>query len=552
MSKLGGAVRAGLAILLCVSGAAVAGCGGDEEPGGGTATVLIGGAPGYLDPQLGYTTRAAEATWIAYTPLLTYRHRNGADGARLIPGLAESLPRISADGRRYTLILRNGLRYSNGASVRASDFSHAIERALRLGWGGRQFLTENIAGAEEFEAGEADAISGITADDTTGVIRIRLRRPYGAFANVLALPATAPVPRGTPIRDLSKDPPPGVGAYTIEDVTPHRGWTMVRNPGFERLDIPDIPTGSLDRISVRIQPQARAAVEEVLQNRADNFDPGTPLPLSILDRIEALAAGRFEPRPIPSTLYFFLNMSIAPFSSELARRAVVTALDRPALAALGGDLVEPGCFLLPEGIPGHPSGRCPYGDPDAGGDLTAARELVAESGTAGQTVTVWGEDTAPQRALVRHYVGLLNRLGYRASESLVAPAEYFQTVGSPAVDPQTGLANWFNDFPDPSDFFTVLDADSIGSPQSANLGRVSDLFIQHQLDALNLVPAPDLGSAADDWRDLDEYAARKAYLAVVGTQLVPKLMSDRIEFDSAVVHPLFLSDWSTWSLEDGG
>lgn len=553
VSKLRGVIRTGLAVALlgCVA-AAASGCGDDAEPGGGTATVLLAGGPGYLDPQLGYTTMAAEAAWIAYTPLLTYRHRGGAEGTRLIPGLAESLPRISADGRRYTFTLRDDLRYSSGTPVRASDFTHSIERAIRLGWGGRQFLTESIVGAEEYEAGQAGSIAGISTDDATGVIRISVRKPYGFFANLLALPATAPVPGGTPFRDLSRDPPPGVGAYAIEDVAPHRGWTMVRNPGFERLDIPDIPTGSLDRIRVRIEPNARAAVEEVLQNRADNLDPGTPLPLSMLDRIGALAADRFEPRPIPSTLYFFLNTSIAPFSSELARRAVVTALDRPALAEIGGGLLEPGCYLLPEGIAGHPSGRCPYGDADARGDLAAARELVAQSGTAGTEVVVWGEDSAPQRAFVRYYVRLLNRLGYRATERLVPPSEYFQTVGSPVTSPQTGLAKWFNDFPNPSDFYTVLDARSIGTPDSANLGRVSDLFIQHQLDALNLVPATDLGSVADDWKDLDEYTATKAYLAVFGAQRVPKLMSERIDFDSAVVHPLFLSDWSSWSRKDGG
>ncbi len=253
---------------------------------------------------------------------------------------------------------------------------------------------------------------------------------------------------------------------------------MVRNPGFARLDLPDIPTGSLDRVRVRVEPNARAAVQEVLQNRADNFDPGSPLPLSTLDRVEGLADDRFEPRPIPSTLYFFLNTSIPPFDSELARRAVVTALDRPALAEVGGGFVEPGCYLLPEGIAGHPSGRCPWGEAEGNGDPAAARELVGQSGTSGADVVVWGEDSAPQRAFVRYYVRLLKRIGYDATQRLVTPSEYFQAVGDPAAAPQTGLGEWFNDFPNPRDFYSVLDSNSIGAPGSANLGRVSDLFIQ--------------------------------------------------------------------------
>ncbi len=507
--------------------------------------------PGYLDPQLGYTTRAAEANWIAYTPLLTYRHRGGAEGTELIPGLAESLPRISADGRRYTLTLRERLTYSSGKPVRASDFLHTVQRAIKLGWGGRRFLTESIVGAEEYEAGISETISGIAADDQTGTITIRLRRPYGAFSNLLAMPALGLVSSRTPMRDLSADPPPGVGAYVITDVVPNRGWTMVRNPGFDRLDIPNIPTGSLDRVRVRIEQKPRSAVEDVLQNRADNLDPGTPLPLTTLPRIRSVAGERFEAKPIPATLYFFLNETTPPFSSELARRAVVTALDRPALARLGGELVKPDCYLLPDGIRGHPSSTCPYGDAEASGDPAAARELVVRSGTAGASIVVWGEDSSPQRAYVRYYVRLLRRLGYRASQRVVAPSEYFRTVGSAATNPQTGLASWFNDFPNPIDFYTVVDETSIQPTGSANLGRVSDLFVQQQLEALNLRPAEELSSAAGEWRDLDEYVAQKAYLAVFGSQQVPVLVSERIDPDSAVIHPLFLSDWSSWSMRDG-
>src|ERR1700720_667086 len=55
---------------------------------GGTATVLMGTAPDSLDPQSGYTSQAAEADWLTYTPLLTYAHAEGQAGTKLIPGVA--------------------------------------------------------------------------------------------------------------------------------------------------------------------------------------------------------------------------------------------------------------------------------------------------------------------------------------------------------------------------------------------------------------------------------------------------------------------------------
>jgi peptide/nickel transport system substrate-binding protein len=546
-------VRLGIAIAAAVCAAVIAAFlllrgDGSDPVVGGTARVVLTTPPDYLDPQLAYTTEAAGADWIAYTPLLTYRHKGGADGTELIPGLAARMPRISADGRRYRLALRRGLVYSDGRPVKASDFEYTIQRAIRLGWPGKPFLTANIVGAEAFDLGETQDIAGIITDDATGEIDIVLERPWGAFENVLALPATGLVPSGTPMRDLSARPPPGVGAYRITDVVPGRSWTMVRNPRFEALELPDIPVGSLERIAVKVVHSPGAAANRVLAGRADGFDPGATLPAGTKVRATDLGSKRFDMVGIPSTLYFFLNTAVPPFSSELARRAVVTALNRPYLGKLGKGAVDPGCYLIPEGIAGHPTGSCPYGDADDRGDLKAARRFVQASGTTGTPVIVWVEDRSPERAYARYYTKLLNRLGFDARTQTASTARDFGRVGEVQTDPQTGFASWFNDFPNPIDFYAVLDARLIGPPGSPNAGHVDDLFIEQQLEKLSLVPAQDLDSAAGDWRDLDEYTARKAYLAVFGAQRVPKLISDRLDPSSAVIHPLFLSDWSSWSL----
>ena len=114
---------------------------------GGTATVLMGTAPDFLDPQEGYTTQSAEATWISYLGLYTYAHANGEPGGKVIPGLAQDFPTVSSDGKTYTLTLRQGLNYSDGSPVKASDFAYTIERALKLNWGGKSFFTGYIKGA---------------------------------------------------------------------------------------------------------------------------------------------------------------------------------------------------------------------------------------------------------------------------------------------------------------------------------------------------------------------------------------------------------------------
>jgi peptide/nickel transport system substrate-binding protein len=521
--------------------------GGGQE--GGTVTVLMGTAPDYLDPGLGYTTQSAEATWITYTPLLTYRHENGTPGGELIPGLATSLPDVSSDGLTYRLTLRRGLTFSDGRPVKASDFAYTIERSIKVNWGGKSFYTSYIDGADAFDRGDAQHISGIRADDASGLITIRLTEPYGAFGNVLAFPSSGIVPSGTPMRNLSNDPPPGVGPYMIVSATANRGFTLKRNPRFARFAIPDIPTGHVDTIDVKIVSNTQSEAQQVLNNQADAFDPGDTLPPSLLPQIESSAKDRFARVPIPSTFYFFLNTTKPPFDNLKARQAVNYAIDRDAMVRLASGFLKPSCWFIPEGVAGNPAASdatCPYGERP---DLARAKQLVRESGQAGTPITVWGEERSPRREYVDYYTDLLNKIGFKATEKIIADAVYFPTIGNAKTDPQTGFADWIQDFPNPSDFYLLMDGRAIQPTNNQNFSKVNDPRVQAGLNRLNPVPATRLDSVADQWSELDQYLARQAYIAAYGAESMPKFFSDRLDFDSAVFHPTYLNDWSTWQLK---
>ena len=121
--------------------------------------------------------------------------------------LAKALPKISADGKTYTLTLRPGLHYSDGTAVKASDFRATIERDyLVRSQGAASF--DPIVGAALFGETRKGHIAGIVADDATGRIVIHLVEPRADFANVLASIFAAPLPTGTAARDLTSNPPP--------------------------------------------------------------------------------------------------------------------------------------------------------------------------------------------------------------------------------------------------------------------------------------------------------------------------------------------------------
>jgi peptide/nickel transport system substrate-binding protein len=115
--------------------------------------------------------------------------------------------------------------------------------------------------------------------------------------------------------------------------------------------------------------------------------------------------------------------------------------------------------------------------------------------------------------------------------------------------PQTGFADWIQDFPNPVDFYLLLTTSSIQPVNNENFGNVSDPTIDNTVKKLEPTPTADLDSVADQWKTLDEYTAKKAYVVVYGSEAVPKFFSDRIDFDSAQVHPTYLNDWSTWQLK---
>ncbi|MDT4980330.1 MAG: peptide/nickel transport system substrate-binding protein, partial [Pseudonocardiales bacterium] len=207
-----------------------------DKPGG-TLQVVQGTSPDSLDPQFSYTTQGAEADDMVYTPLLQYAVKSGTAGTQLIPGLAAALPTVSSDQKTYTLTLRPGLTYSDGTAVKASDFTHAIERACKISWGGKSFYTGYIAGAAAYDSGTASTISGIKTNDSTGQITITLTQPYGAFANLLAFPSSAPIPSSTPMKVLSNTPPVGVGPYKFGKIVPNASYQLVKNPSFAGFKI---------------------------------------------------------------------------------------------------------------------------------------------------------------------------------------------------------------------------------------------------------------------------------------------------------------------------
>jgi peptide/nickel transport system substrate-binding protein len=553
-------LRTLLVLALALTTAFAAACGGDSGGGsggdsggdsaqtqvrtGGEATFNYPSFPDYLDPAMSYTAAGWQALYASYGQLVTYARKEGAAGATLIPGLAEALPQVSEDGKLYSLKLREGMKYSDGTEVKASDFEHAIKRVITLESGGSSFYTTTIEGAEEYlEAGrERGDISGIETNDETGDIKITLQAPNGQFPFILSMPFASLVPSDTEFEVLTRNPPPGVAPMTIADVEGSRRFVLEKNPNYP--NIPGIPGAKLDKITVNVVQSNERAVRDVLQNNADWMDD--PGPGDAIREFKQRAPERYSEQVTNSTYYYFVNHKVKPFDNAEVRKAVHVALDKTALARLFGGQLEPGCNFLPPGMQGYEKIECPFGEPMAGGDIERAKQMITEAGVAGDEVTVWGNDEESTQAATEYLRDTLNKIGFKAESRIVDGEVYFQTIGAQKTKAQAGFANWFQDFPHPGNFLFLVDPDTIQETNNQNFSNVDDPEIKKRLDELDQQP---LDEAAAGYAEIDKRVVENADVIPYGHRKLPSFYSDRIAADQVLFHPVMLADFTSFALK---
>jgi len=539
--------------LLCVCGAiALGGCGGGGNGASktngvgtrdhGSIVAATTSAPDQLDPALAGLEVAWQALWNVYTPLLTYPHRAGAEGGELIPGLAEALPEISADGKTYKLTLRKGLKYSDGSAVKASDFEHTVKRVLNLNSVGVSHFTV-IDGAEKYmKDGKAGAdIPGIDADDKTSEITIKLTAPSGTFANVLAMDYVGLVPGDTPFENRTLNPPPGVGPYRIANVDSKRSFDLVKVPGFA---VESFDPGKLDKITITVIKNRRRATEDTIRNKIDvMIDPPAPDQIkAVRDRYDGK---RYRQFPASAVYYFFLNERLAPFDNKQVRQAVNHAVDRRAISRLAGGLVEPDCNFLPPTIKGYRKIEpCPYEPPSLG----TATALIKQADAEGAPVSVFGNDEPETKAIIEYVADVMNRIGLKATPRTLESSVYYDVVGDQKTKAQAGFSAFGQDYPNPATFSFLIDGDSISETGNPNIGNIDDPTINKLVDRVARSTNPD--AVAADYAAIDRRLVEEAHIIPYGSRHLSAFFSDRLNFDDCTVwHPVYKIDFSRLCLK---
>jgi peptide/nickel transport system substrate-binding protein len=506
--------------------ALAAGCGGSSSTSsggstpaqgtpqkGGTLTIVASSAFGVADPAQNYTLEEWQFLIDTHDGLVQFKRVGGAAGTQLVPDLAESIPQPTDGGKTYTFTIRKGIKFSDGTTMKPSDFVTTFERQFTVP--GPTSFYSGIVGADQCKASGCDLSQGVVADDSAYTLTIHLTAPDPEFLDKLALPFVYVVPGNTSPKLTGNNVPPGTGPYMWKSYDPNKEMVLVRNPYFKVWNADAQPPGYPDSIVEKYGLQVSDEVTQVENGQADEVYDGDTIPSDRLNELGTKYAKQVHLNALTADWYMALNTKTPPFNNLQARQAINYAFDRGAAVKLAGgsSLAVPTCQVLPPNFPGYVQ-YCPYtANPAANGagpwsapDYTKAKQLVQQSGTAGMKVVV--NTDGPDKPFGEQMVSDLNKIGYKASLQVLAGSIQYPFVQNSKNNSkwQVAWSAWYQDYPAASDFLNVLlGCGSIhpNSDASPNIAEFCDKGIQSKMDKAEQLSVSNPDGANQIWAQVD-------------------------------------------------
>jgi peptide/nickel transport system substrate-binding protein len=351
------------------------------NPSEGTGRITIGTTLKLrtIDPADAYEQISAELLYNLGDRLYTYE----SGTTKLIPQLATAMPKISADGLTYTIPLRQGVTFHDGAAFNAKAMAFSLERFIKNGGRPASLLADAIESVKptgEFE------------------LTIKLKKPFAAFTSVLAFAGACAVsPQAYQIGPgkFKPDSFVGTGRYQLVKYSSDalkmdvfdKYWG--EKPANKGIDIQFLSTpanlfnafktGAVDVAYLSLDAEQILNLEE--KAKEGNW--------------QAIAAKS------SSVSYMILNLKSKPLDNLAVRQAIATMINRPLLneRVLRGQ-AEAVYSLVPTTFDVYkPVFKEQYKE----ADIAKAKELLNQAGfTAANPVKlqIWYPSSSTKRAMV--------------------------------------------------------------------------------------------------------------------------------------------------------
>jgi peptide/nickel transport system substrate-binding protein len=494
--------------------------------------INLQGALDSVDPAFAFQFNSWQLEFATCAKLVNYPDGPWRADQQPVPEVAAGPPTISADRTTYTFRLQTSFHFSTPSkeTVTAETFKHALERELAPGVNSPALgYAHDIVGADEYHAGQASSIAGITIGKKKEFV-IQLERPAGDFLPRLATPFFCAVPlTATPA--FQNAVVASAGPYYVESFSRDGTTVLRRNPNYG---------GKRPRFFDAIVYQARVPAGTTESDiEAGNVDYASDgLPNEDYESIfaaygpgsAAAQAGhqQFFVNPVLSIRYLVFNVTRPLFSSVQLRKAVNYALDRPAMTkahgAYGNEATDQ---ILPPGMPGF---RDYDLYPVDGPDLATAQAFAAASGKVPATAVLYAPDFPVYHQLAQTVKDDLAPIGIDVQPQFIPGDQFFPRLSTPGEPYDLATPGWGAAYPDPWDIIDNLfhgkNVPGAGGFNS-NYGGFDDPTFNQRIDDASPLQGParydayaaldhDLMADAAPWAPWGNANARDFFSARIG------------------------------------
>ncbi len=340
-----------------------------------------GREPRSLDPHLIFGSAGSEIAHDMFEGLLVL----SLDGEPAL-GLAKSYA-VSEDGLTYTFTLREGLSWSDGKPIRASDFVFSFRRLVdpktASPLAGNAYIINNAKAVNRGDMAKEKL--GVTAvDDLT--LEITLEKPVPYFPRLIISSAFLPIPRHV-VNEYGQSWSQSAhivsnGAYKLSQWLPQQFISLERNESYHGA-------GDLKIDRVVYYPIENES-QGLKRYRAGEIDILRNFPLSQLAWLQQNLGDDLVIHPSLHMALVYINLERALYQDGRVRKALSISIDRQIIIDM---LLKDGSLparnfvtpILEEYGPNDP----PFASQTMEQRQAEARDLLAEAGyTADNPLTV--------------------------------------------------------------------------------------------------------------------------------------------------------------------
>lgn len=375
----------------------------------------------------------------------------------VLPAAAESWE-VSEDGLTYTFTLRDGIVWSNGDPVTASDFEFAWKRVLNPETASQYAsILYVLEGAEAYNSGEgeADAVGVTAVDEKT--LEVKLANPTSFFLELTAFYTYMPVHQATVEADANwaldaGDAYVSNGPFSLQEWAHSSHYVLVKSDSYWGAE-----NVALDTVNVQIIEAESTANAEFQAGGIDYL--GSPYSTVSLDAIDLYRANEeLNVAPYAAIYWYKLNTTDEVTSNVNIRKALALAIDRQGLVdniTKGGQL--PALGLVPPTIAGFEDDRGYFAD----ADYDAAKEYLAtgleELGLADAselTINI-SINTSEAHSTIAQFIqeGWAQNLGINVNIDNTEWQVYLERLN--VLDFQVARMGWIADYNDASSFLDM-------------------------------------------------------------------------------------------------